>query len=103
MRSLAYTRLSRPRFLGLRDDHSVGRDRLPARIGDDDPARWLGDRALRRAPVMPLDHGRRLAELIPHAHLVEIPDAHTLIPLDQPARLADLIREFVRDTGRPPQ
>lgn len=53
--------------------------------------------------VMPPEHGRRLAELIPHAQLVEITDAYTLIPLDQPRRLADLIREFVPDTGRPPQ
>jgi pimeloyl-ACP methyl ester carboxylesterase len=45
--------------------------------------------------VMPPDHGRRLAELFPHGRLVEIPDSYTLIPLDQPARLAQLIREFV--------
>ena len=44
--------------------------------------------------VMPPDHGRRLAELLPHGRLVEIPDSYTLIPLDQPARLAQLIRDF---------
>jgi pimeloyl-ACP methyl ester carboxylesterase len=42
--------------------------------------------------VMPLEHGRRLAELLPHARLVEIDDSYTLIPLDQPARLADVMR-----------
>jgi pimeloyl-ACP methyl ester carboxylesterase len=46
--------------------------------------------------VMPLDHGRRLAELLPQAQFVEVADSYTLIPLDQPAELAGLIREFVR-------
>jgi pimeloyl-ACP methyl ester carboxylesterase len=44
--------------------------------------------------VMPPDHGRRLAELLPQGQLVEVDDSYTLIPLDQPARLAQLIREF---------
>ncbi|MFE2427441.1 alpha/beta fold hydrolase [Streptomyces sp. NPDC059373] len=44
--------------------------------------------------VMPPEHGRRLAELLPHGRLVEIADSYTLIPLDQPARLAQLVREF---------
>ena len=38
--------------------------------------------------VMPPDHGRRLAGLLPLGRLVEIPDSYTLIPLDQPTRLA---------------
>jgi pimeloyl-ACP methyl ester carboxylesterase len=46
--------------------------------------------------VMPLDHGRRLAELLPQAQFVEVADSYTLMPLDQPAELARLIREFVR-------
>lgn len=45
--------------------------------------------------VMPLKHGRRLAELLPQGRLVEVPDSYTLIPLDQPATLAALIKEFV--------
>jgi pimeloyl-ACP methyl ester carboxylesterase len=45
--------------------------------------------------VMPPDHGRRLAALLPSARLVEIPDSYTLLPLDQPARLARAIQEFV--------
>jgi pimeloyl-ACP methyl ester carboxylesterase len=44
--------------------------------------------------VMPLEHGWRLAELLPRARLVEIGDSYTLIPLDQPGRLAQSIREF---------
>jgi pimeloyl-ACP methyl ester carboxylesterase len=44
--------------------------------------------------VMPPGHGRRLAELLPQGQLVEVPDSYTLIPLDQPTRLAQAIREF---------
>jgi pimeloyl-ACP methyl ester carboxylesterase len=46
--------------------------------------------------VMPPDHGRRLAGLLPLGRLVEIPDSYTLIPLDQPARLAQNIRDLTR-------
>ena len=49
--------------------------------------------------VMPTDHGRRLATLFPHGRLVEIGDSYTLIPLDQPARLADELREFTSAAG----
>jgi pimeloyl-ACP methyl ester carboxylesterase len=48
--------------------------------------------------VMPPEHGRRLAELLPQGRLVEIPDSYTLIPEDQPVKLAGAIRDFVRDT-----
>jgi pimeloyl-ACP methyl ester carboxylesterase len=47
--------------------------------------------------VMPPEHGRRLAELLPRARHVEIADSYTLIPEDQPTQLAELIREFVLD------
>ncbi len=46
--------------------------------------------------VMPPEHGRRLAELLPQGQLVEVDDSYTLIPLDQPARLAQLVREFTK-------
>ncbi len=46
--------------------------------------------------VMPPDYGRRLAEVLPQGRLVEIPDSYTLIPLDQPTRLAQIIREFTQ-------
>lgn len=51
--------------------------------------------------VMPPEHGRRLAELLPRGRLVEVADGYTLLPLDQPAQLAALIGEFVRATAPP--
>ena len=45
--------------------------------------------------VMPPEHGRRLAGLLPEARLVEVADSYTLIPLDQPARFAQIIREWL--------
>lgn len=50
--------------------------------------------------VMPPEHGRRLAELLPDGRLVEVPDSYTLIPEDQPARLAAAIRQFVQATAQ---
>lgn len=47
--------------------------------------------------VMPPDHGRRLAATLPQGRLVTVPDSRTLIPLDQPAALARLLRAFVRE------
>ncbi|MCP2348694.1 alpha/beta fold hydrolase [Nonomuraea roseoviolacea] len=46
--------------------------------------------------VMPPEHGRRLAGLLPRGRLVEVEDSYTLIPLDQPSRLARIVREFTR-------
>ncbi|GGO87231.1 alpha/beta fold hydrolase [Wenjunlia tyrosinilytica] len=43
---------------------------------------------------MPLAHGRRLADLLPNARLVEIADSGTFLPEDQPVALARAIREF---------
>jgi pimeloyl-ACP methyl ester carboxylesterase len=48
--------------------------------------------------VMPPEHGRRLAELLPQGRLVEIPDTYTLIPLDQPAQLAEAIQQFTHES-----
>jgi len=48
---------------------------------------------------MPPEHGQRLTELLPHGRLVEVSDSYTLIPQDQPARLAQIIREFMREPG----
>jgi pimeloyl-ACP methyl ester carboxylesterase len=48
--------------------------------------------------VMPPEHGRRLADLLPQGRLVEIDDSYTLIPEDQPAKLAVAIREFTAGT-----
>jgi pimeloyl-ACP methyl ester carboxylesterase len=48
--------------------------------------------------VMPAEHGPRLAALVPQGRYVEIADSRTLVPLDQPAVLAGLLRDFIRDT-----
>ena len=45
--------------------------------------------------LMPREHGRRLAELLPQGQLVEIADSYTLIPEDQPATLAAHMRELL--------
>jgi pimeloyl-ACP methyl ester carboxylesterase len=45
--------------------------------------------------VMPPEHGRRLADLLPQGQLVEIGDSYTLIGLDQPILLAEAIQRFV--------
>jgi pimeloyl-ACP methyl ester carboxylesterase len=45
--------------------------------------------------LMPREHGRRLAQLLAQAQLVEIADSYTLIPEDQPATLAVHIRELM--------
>ena len=50
--------------------------------------------------VMPPEHGRRLAAIIPNARLVEVADSYTLIPEDQPLRLAAEIRNFIAETPR---
>jgi pimeloyl-ACP methyl ester carboxylesterase len=44
--------------------------------------------------VMPPEHGRRLAEILPQGRLVEVADSYTLLSLDQPAAFAQAIREF---------
>jgi pimeloyl-ACP methyl ester carboxylesterase len=60
---------------------------------------WAGDDR-----VMPPEHGHRLAELLPQGRSAVIPDSYTLLPLDQPVRLAASIREFTghfRSAARP--
>jgi pimeloyl-ACP methyl ester carboxylesterase len=49
--------------------------------------------------VMPPEHGRRLAELLPQGRLVEIADSYTLLMEDQPGQLSRAIREFVRENS----
>jgi pimeloyl-ACP methyl ester carboxylesterase len=44
------------------------------------------------------EHGRRFAELLPDARLVEIPDSYTLIMRDQPEAFARAVREFIHET-----
>lgn len=44
--------------------------------------------------LFPLKYAQRLAGEIPNARIVEIPDAATFVPLDQPGRLAEEIAGF---------
>lgn len=46
--------------------------------------------------IFPMDHGRRLADLIPGSRFEEIPDSYAFVPEDQPKRTAELIAEFAR-------
>ncbi|MGB8945630.1 MAG: alpha/beta hydrolase [Streptomyces sp.] len=45
--------------------------------------------------VMPPEHGRKLAALLPKGQHVEIEDSYTLIPEDQPEKLSAHIRSFL--------
>ncbi|MFF5727091.1 alpha/beta fold hydrolase [[Kitasatospora] papulosa] len=45
--------------------------------------------------VVPPAHGRRPADQLPRRELVEIADSCTLIPEDQPERLAEAVKAFV--------
>ena len=74
--------------LADRDVMTRAAERLP---GFDRPALVVWARDDR---VMPPEHGRRLAALLPQGRLVEVEDSRTLIALDQPAVLARLVREF---------
>ena len=46
-------------------------------------------------PVMPAEHGERLARLLPDGRLRHIDDAYVLVMLDQPERTAEAIGEFL--------
>ena len=50
--------------------------------------------------VMPLAEGRRLAAAFPQGRFTTVPDAGTLVPLDQPEALATLINEHARSAAR---
>jgi pimeloyl-ACP methyl ester carboxylesterase len=52
--------------------------------------------------VMPPEHGRRLAGLLPLGQFAEVADSYTLLPLDQPAALARIIRDFTRASVNTP-
>ena len=44
-----------------------------------------------------LSHAQRLAAMVPDARIVEIPEAKTFTPLDQPVRVAEAIAGFLRE------
>jgi len=46
-------------------------------------------------PVMPADHGDRLAALLPHGQLRQVEDAYVLVMLDQPEQTAREIGAFL--------
>jgi pimeloyl-ACP methyl ester carboxylesterase len=77
-----------------RRDLLAAMDKLPA---FDRPAliAWASEDRL-----MPLEHGRRLAELLAQSQLVEIADSYTLIPEDQPDVLTAHMRGFLADPPR---
>jgi pimeloyl-ACP methyl ester carboxylesterase len=52
--------------------------------------------------MMPREHGPRLAALYPRGRLVEIADSSTLVPEDQPERLAEVLTSFLVETGAAP-
>ena len=56
----------------------------------------------REDKFFPAQYGEKLAKTIPNARLEWIDDAYTFSPEDQPERLAELIRGFVRES-RPAQ
>src|SRR4051794_3347545 len=43
----------------------------------------------------PVEHGRKLAALLPQGRFELVEDSRTFIPEDQPARLVQLVREFL--------
>ena len=49
--------------------------------------------------VMPREEGRRLAAAFPQGRFTTVPDAGTLVPLDQPVALATLIDEHARSAA----
>jgi pimeloyl-ACP methyl ester carboxylesterase len=49
----------------------------------------------------PLEHGQRLASILPNATLRTVQDSYSFVPEDQPEELASLIREFMQ--GGAPQ
>ena len=64
-------------------------------------ARFTGDTLVLWSPdnrVMPAEHGRRLAALIPGARYAEVPGAYVLSPLDAPEVVAREIGAFLTST-----
>ncbi len=51
-----------------------------------------------RDPIIPVEHGRRAHEAIPHSQMVEIPNAGHWPQLDQPALVSDELTDFVATT-----
>jgi pimeloyl-ACP methyl ester carboxylesterase len=81
------------RYVGdVRRGRRAIREATPALAGFERPVLVVWDSEGR---MMPNEEGRRLADSFPNARLVEVADSYTLIPIDQPGRLAEEIREFL--------
>ncbi|MEA2441675.1 MAG: hypothetical protein QOH76_3099 [Thermoleophilaceae bacterium] len=48
----------------------------------------------------PLEHARRLAQLLPDARIEEVPDSYTFVSEDQPEHVARLVGEFAATPAR---
>jgi 3-oxoadipate enol-lactonase len=46
-------------------------------------------------PLLPVANGRRLSELVPDAHYIELPGVGHLVPWEEPSRTAAAMREFL--------
>ena len=67
-------------------------------------AEFTGDALILWSPdnrVMPPEHGRRLANLLPASRYAEIPGAYVLSMLDEPEAVADQIGEFLTSAVTP--
>jgi pimeloyl-ACP methyl ester carboxylesterase len=53
-----------------------------------------------RNPVMPAEHGERLAALLPQGQLRQVDDAYVLVMLDQPEKTAAELGKFFASTTR---
>ena len=49
--------------------------------------------------IFPTEHGRRLADILPQARFVEIPDSYAFSPEDQPDKLAELMTDFLQSSS----
>ena len=47
---------------------------------------------------MPLEHGRRIATLLPQGRLIQVDDAYVLLSEDQPEVVANHLRQFFTST-----
>ncbi|QRY82934.1 alpha/beta fold hydrolase [Tsukamurella tyrosinosolvens] len=55
---------------------------------------WIAD-----GTVMPRDHGRRLADLLPRGRLVELADCYVLAMIDSPPTVADELSAFLAESA----
>jgi pimeloyl-ACP methyl ester carboxylesterase len=95
-------------------DKGVRRDtqRVTAGLGDDAFMTGIAEELVRfDKPALlawatddkffPFEHAERLEAILPNARVERIEASRTWVMLDQPARTAELIRDFVRAEGRP--